>query len=52
MRLVRVLLPVMLCLTLTACVSSLLIGNQLQSRLMWALLKPLVGVDPNEVNLF
>ena len=52
MRLVRVLLPVMLCLTLTACVSSLLIGNQLQSRLMWALLKPLVGFDPNEVNLF
>lgn len=52
MRLARVLLPVMFCLTLTACVSSLLIGNQLQSRLMWALLKPLVGFDPNEVNLF
>ncbi len=52
MRLTRVFLPVILCLTLTACVSSLLVGNQLQSRLMWAVLKPLVGFDPNEVNLF
>lgn len=52
MRAVRVLLSVFLCLTLTACVSSLLMGNQLQSRLMWAVLKPLVGFDPNEVNLF
>lgn len=52
MRLARVFLPVFLCLTLTACVSSLLMGNQLQSRLMWAVLKPLVGFDPNEVNLF
>lgn len=40
------------CLFLTACVSSLLIGNQLQSKLMWSFLKPLVGFDPNEVNLF
>jgi hypothetical protein len=40
------------CTVLTACVSSLLIGNQLQNRMMWALLKPLVGFDPNEVNLF
>lgn len=52
MRLARFLLPAALCLALCACVSSLLIGNQLQSRLMWALLKPLVGFDPNEVNLF
>ena len=37
---------------LSACVSSLLIGNQLQNRMMWAVLKPLVGFDPNEVNLF
>ena len=41
-----------LCLFLSACVSSLLIGNQLQSKLMGALLKPLIGFDPNEVNLF
>lgn len=52
MRLARILLPAILCLTLTACVSSLLIGSQLQNRLMWALLKPLVGFDPNQVNLF
>lgn len=37
---------------LSACVSSLLIGNQLQSKLMWSFLKPLVGFDPNEVDLF
>lgn len=41
-----------LCILLSACVSSLLIGNQLQSKLMWSLLKPLVGFNPNEVNLF
>lgn len=39
-------------LLLSACVSSLLIGNQFQSKLMWSFLKPLVGFDPNEVNLF
>jgi hypothetical protein len=42
----------LMCIALAACVSSLLIGNQLQSKLMWSLLKPLVGFDPNEVNLF
>lgn len=52
MRVARLFLPAVLCLALCACVSSLLIGNQLQSRLMWAVLKPLVGFDPNEVNLF
>ena len=52
MRVARLFLPAVLCLALSACVSSLLIGNQLQNRLMWALLKPLVGFDPNEVNLF
>lgn len=41
-----------ICIFLSACVSSLLIGNQLQSKLMWSFLKPLVGFDPNEVNLF
>lgn len=39
-------------LCLSACVSSLLIGNQLQSKLMWSFLKPLVGFDPNSVNFF
>jgi hypothetical protein len=39
-------------LVLSACVSSLLIGNQFQSKLMWSFLKPLVGFDPNEVNFF
>jgi predicted transcriptional regulator len=52
MRVARLFLPAVLCLTLCACVSSLLIGNQLQNRLMWALLRPLVGFDPNQVNLF
>ncbi|WP_193747507.1 hypothetical protein [Cellvibrio sp. OA-2007] len=41
-----------ICIFLSACVSSLLIGNQLQSKLMWSFLKPLVGFDPNEVDLF
>ena len=52
MRIARWFLPAALSLLLCACVSSLLIGNPLQSRLMWAVLKPLVGFDPNEVNLF
>jgi len=52
MRVARYFLPAVLCLVLSACVSSLLIGNQLQNRLMWALLRPLVGFDPNEVSLF
>jgi hypothetical protein len=41
-----------LCISLSACVSSLLIGNQVQSKLMWSFLKPLVGFDPNEVKFF
>jgi hypothetical protein len=52
MRFAKVLTISLICICLTACVSSLLIGNQAQSKLMWALLKPLVGFDPNEVNLF
>lgn len=51
MRMTRFFLIASLCVFLTACVSSLLIGNQYQSKLMWSLLKPLVGFDPNEVNL-
>ncbi|CBL47373.1 conserved hypothetical protein [gamma proteobacterium HdN1] len=38
--------------SLPACITPMLIGSALQSRLMWALLKPLIGFDPNEVNLF
>lgn len=52
MRTTKLLSIAFICLFLSACVSSLLIGNQLQSKLMWSFLKPLVGFDPNEVNLF
>ena len=52
MRLLKPLSILCICLFLSACVSSLLIGNQLQSKLMWSFLKPLVGFDPNEVNFF
>lgn len=48
---VRGLLKVLLVsLLLSGCVAPLLAGAQ--SQLMWALLKPLVGFDPNEVSLF
>ena len=52
MRFTKPLAIALICLFLSACASSLLIGNQLQSKLMWSLLKPLVGFDPNEVDLF
>jgi hypothetical protein len=52
MRLSRILVITFVCFFTTACVSSLLIGNQMQSRLMWAFLKPIVGLDPNDVNFF
>ena len=52
MRTTKLVSIAFICIFLTACVSSLLIGNQLQSKLMWSFLKPLVGFDPNEVNLF
>ncbi|WOX04862.1 hypothetical protein [Microbulbifer pacificus] len=52
MRITKLLLSAALCLCLVGCVSSLLIGNQLQRQLMGAALKPLVGFDPNEVDLF
>lgn len=52
MRTLKCLSIVLICLFLSACASSLLIGNQMQSKLMWSFLKPLVGFDPNEVNLF
>ncbi|MES2604895.1 MAG: hypothetical protein V4603_08155 [Pseudomonadota bacterium] len=39
-------------LLLAGCVSSLLVGNQMQSKLMWAFLTPLVGFNPNDINFF
>ena len=39
-----------LALLLAACAPMLLMPSQ--SQLMWALLTPLVGIDPNQVNLF
>lgn len=52
MRITKILAISLICISLTACVSSLLLGNKAQSKLMWTFLKPLVGFDPNEVNLF
>lgn len=52
MRITKITAIILTCVFLSACVSSLLIGNKLQSKLMWSFLKPLVGFDPNEVNLF
>ena len=52
MRTSKLITIAFICIFLSACVSSLVIGNQLQSKLMWSFLKPLVGFDPNEVNLF
>ncbi len=49
-RLRPALMAAFLCLSLSACMAPLLLGPQ--SQLMWALLKPLVGLDPNEVDLF
>lgn len=39
-------------LALAACVPSLLVGSQMQSKLMWAFITPLVGFNPNEINFF
>lgn len=52
MRLSKIIAVALISLCLSACISSLLIGNQLQSKLMWTFLKPLVGFDPNSVNFF
>jgi hypothetical protein len=46
------LLPVVaLCLLLAGCIAPALLLPS-SGQLMWALLKPLVGFDPNQVNLF
>lgn len=50
MRLASGLKILLMALLLSGCVAPLLMGAQ--SQLMWAFLKPLVGLDPNEVNLF
>ena len=50
MRCIVLLKVLLVSLFLSGCVAPLLMGAQ--SQLMWALLKPLVGFDPNEVNLF
>ncbi|MGK4474983.1 hypothetical protein [Aeromonas molluscorum] len=51
MRIMTFLKAACLSLMLSACVAPLLMMGP-SSQLMWALLKPLVGFDPNEVNLF
>ncbi|WP_042044937.1 hypothetical protein, partial [Aeromonas simiae] len=50
MRIISLLKVALLGLTLSGCVAPLLINPA--GQLMWALLKPLVGFDPNEANLF
>ncbi|MCL1088312.1 hypothetical protein L2744_01520 [Shewanella profunda] len=47
----RCLQIVLLALMLNACVAPLLLMSP-QGQLMWALLKPLVGLNPNDVGLF
>lgn len=51
MRTTRFMFILLMGFILSACATSLIVGNA-QSKLMWAMLKPLVGFDPNEVNLF
>ncbi len=51
MRIMPLLQAACLSLMLSACVAPLLMMSP-TSQLMWALLKPLVGFDPNEANLF
>ncbi|MGY6040538.1 hypothetical protein [Aeromonas sp. AE23HZ002T15] len=51
MRIMPLLKAACLSLMLSACVAPLLLMSP-TSQLMWALLKPLVGFDPNEANLF
>lgn len=50
MRVLKVAAVLCCGLMLSACVAPLLAGAQ--SQLLWALIKPMVGLDPNEVNLF
>ncbi|WP_198649963.1 hypothetical protein [Zobellella maritima] len=50
MRILTLLKVTFLSLSLTACVAPLLAMGP--GQLMWALLKPMVGLDPNNTNLF
>lgn len=50
MRLLTLLKAAVLSLLLSACVAPMLAMGQ--GQLMWALLKPMVGLDPNTTNLF
>ncbi|WP_458734464.1 hypothetical protein [Zobellella taiwanensis] len=50
MRLLTLLKATLLSLSLSACVAPLLAMGP--GQLMWALLKPMVGLDPNATNLF
>lgn len=50
MRILTLLKVTLLSLSLTACVAPLLAMGP--GQLMWALLKPMVGLDPNSTNLF
>ena len=50
MRLLTLLKAAALSLLLSACVAPMLAMGQ--GQLMWALLKPMVGLDPNTTNLF
>lgn len=52
MRIVKALAFTALCALLVGCATSLIVGNQVERQLMGALLKPLVGFDPNDVDLF
>lgn len=52
MRAIKLGICLFVCVSLVGCVTSLIVGNQMQYRLMGALIKPLVGFDPNDVNLF
>lgn len=52
MRLLKHFTTLATVLLVSGCVSSLLVGNQLQSRLMWAFMEPLVGFNPNDINFF
>lgn len=50
MRIYRSCFIIFITFMLTACAASLLVGNA-QSRLLWGLLKPLVGFNPYEIEL-
>lgn len=54
MKMMRWLGAALLAVTLSGCVAPLVapMVASAQSKLLWALIKPMVGLDPNEVNLF